>query len=258
MPGTYAHYSFGIKVFDETDNHITRIIATNLDLFLLGLHGTDIFSFYKPLQNNKINQIPYDIFSQAINTFFINAKKIILNSTEKEQLLSYILGFICYFILNNQCNPYINKISYKTEFSLKEIESEFDKFILIKNRKNPLKVDLVNHLSTDIEIIEYICPFFNVEKKYIKSAIESMKSLTSLYTTSNKLVRFIALKILKFTGNYDEMQGLFFYSDRNTKCKKECEELYNLYNKSIEKSIIAMDNFYDFLYNKEPLSCIFL
>ena len=56
MPGTYAHYAFGKKVLEQVDDEVSKIISKNIDLFFIGLHGPDIFFYYKPiLYHNPIN-----------------------------------------------------------------------------------------------------------------------------------------------------------------------------------------------------------
>ena len=45
MPSTYAHYTFGQEVKRHLKGDIEKIIAENIALYNIGLHGPDIL-FY--------------------------------------------------------------------------------------------------------------------------------------------------------------------------------------------------------------------
>lgn len=49
MPATYAHYRFGLAVLERLPEAQRSVIASEPDLFMIGLHGPDILFFYHPL-----------------------------------------------------------------------------------------------------------------------------------------------------------------------------------------------------------------
>lgn len=59
MPSTYAHYRMGQEVKEKLRGEERRIIAAHSELYLIGLHGPDIFFYYKPLRIHPVNQIGY-------------------------------------------------------------------------------------------------------------------------------------------------------------------------------------------------------
>ena len=48
MPTTYAHDRFGREVYEQLPVNLKKIIRENKKLYLIGLHGPDIFFYYHP------------------------------------------------------------------------------------------------------------------------------------------------------------------------------------------------------------------
>ena len=70
MPSTYAHYRMGQEVKEKLRGEERRIIAAHSELYLIGLHGPDIFFYYKPLRIHPINQIGYGTHGRAVGRIF--------------------------------------------------------------------------------------------------------------------------------------------------------------------------------------------
>ena len=52
MPTTYAHDRFGREVYEQLPANLKKIIRENKKLYLIGLHGPDIFfSINEQIQN---------------------------------------------------------------------------------------------------------------------------------------------------------------------------------------------------------------
>ena len=48
MPTTYTHDLFGKEVFKKLPDNLKDVIRKSKSLYLIGLHGPDIFFYYKP------------------------------------------------------------------------------------------------------------------------------------------------------------------------------------------------------------------
>ena len=55
----YAHYRFGCDVLKQLPEDIRSICTAHRGLFDIGLHGPDIYFFYRPVLPNKVNRIGY-------------------------------------------------------------------------------------------------------------------------------------------------------------------------------------------------------
>ena len=74
-----------------------------------------------------------------IQIFFWKSTKYNKKSNNKEEYLSYILDFLCHFMLDSECHPYINninKVTKENHLSHTEIESAFDKLLINEGCKN--------------------------------------------------------------------------------------------------------------------------
>lgn len=254
MPGTYAHYTFGKKVLEQVNSEISKIILNNIDLFFVGLHGPDIFFYYKPiLYYNPTNKLGHDVHYEKANVFFEKSRDIIKKSKEKEKSLAYIFGFLCHFMLDSECHPYINKVTKEEKLSHTEIESEFDKLLINKEGKNPFYIDLTTHINADTTLAEIISPFFNVSTSKINKALKSMKFYNSIFNTPNKISRFIIFSGLKISALYNKLHGIFFNLDENPRCKNICLNIKYLYDNSINKAAHILEDFYTSVKNNSPL-----
>lgn len=253
MPGTYAHYTFGKKVLVQVDYEISKIISKNVELFFIGLHGPDIFFYYKPiLYHNPTNKLGHDVHYEKANVFFEKSRNIIEDSKDQEKSLAYIFGFLCHFILDSECHPYINKIIKEEKLSHTEVESEFDKLLIYKEGKNPFDIDLTTHIHADSTLSEVISPFFNTSTSKITRALSSMKFYNSIFNTPNKLSRFIIFSGLKIVALYNKLHGIFFNLDENPKCKSICLNIESLYDNSISKAACMLEDFYLSIKNNSP------
>ena len=107
MPAAYAHYCFGKEVYKELPEKEKKWILEGKDAFLLGLHGPDLLFYYFPLVKNRVNQQGVHLHQELAADFFEKGLKKYRQS-EDPVLRAYLYGFICHFILDSECQPYIN------------------------------------------------------------------------------------------------------------------------------------------------------
>ena len=108
MPATYAHYVFGKKVLKKLPESIRQEVRQGEDAFLLGLHGPDLLFYYYPVSKNRINQQGVAMHQELAAEFFDRGRSL----WRKEQdpaLRAYLYGFLCHFILDSECHPFINQ-----------------------------------------------------------------------------------------------------------------------------------------------------
>ena len=236
MPSTYAHYRFGQEVLKELPNDIKKIIIENKELYDIGLHGPDILFYYQPLKTNPINSIGYQMHEHQGKEFFDSALKIIGEKPVDEDL-AYLLGFICHFTLDATCHGYIDQKIIQSGVSHGEIEVEFDRFLMIEDGLDPIRHKLTNHIIPSIDHARIIAPFFNVTAQQVIKALKSMKFYNDLLIAPSKLKRKFIYTLLRITGNYQEMHGLFVNYEANPLCKDSTEKLNLLYKQAIEKAV---------------------
>lgn len=75
MPAFYAHYRFGCDVLNQLPEDIRSICTAHRGLFDIGLHGPDIYFFYRPVLPNKVNRIGYAAHKRSGRYFLQRAQK---------------------------------------------------------------------------------------------------------------------------------------------------------------------------------------
>ena len=243
MPSTYTHYRFGQEVIQKVPKDIQKIILENKELYDIGLHGPDILFYYRPLKNNSINSIGYQMHEHQGKEFFDFASKI-LQAKQTNEALAYLLGFICHFTLDASCHGYIDQKIAQSGVSHGEIEVEFDRDLMMKDGLDPLRHKLTNHIIPSIENAKVIAPFFKVTDKEIMKALKSMKIYNDLLIAPTKLKRNFIYALLHLTGNYKEMHGLIVNYKANPLCKDSTEKLNQLYKQALEKVIELICDYY--------------
>lgn len=233
MPATYAHYSFGHEVLKLLDENIQKTINRNVDLYNIGLHGPDILFYYKPLKSNHVNRTGYGLHKLAAGAFFENARQRINCCHDCEAALAYISGFICHFILDSQCHPYIRQ-KESVELTHSSIETEFDRLFMLKNNLNPTTFRPTSHIKPNLHNAEVISVFFDdISKEEILKALKDMKFYLNFLVAPGRLKRSLITSGLKVSGNYS-MTGLMMCYEPFEACKEVNEVLYDLYVKAVE------------------------
>ena len=142
MPSTYAHFVFGKKVFKTLPEQSRELIRRHKALYLIGLHGPDILFYYKALSSNPVNDLGYRMHREPAADFFGRALSLVRQGERKflrESQLSYLLGFVCHFALDSRCHGYIENKIRLSGISHSEIESEFDRMLMVRQGLDPLR-----------------------------------------------------------------------------------------------------------------------
>lgn len=255
MPTTYAHYTFGRRVLENLNPEIRTLVSKHLPLYYLGLHGPDILFYYNPLHANPVIQAGDRLHQQNADLFFESARKIIARCPDPDAGTAYILGFICHFMLDSECHPYIEEMVSKTGVSHAEIETELDRILLVDDGLNPLKFKPTGHLSPSPRYAACISLFFKgISEKQILSALKSMKIHLNILAAPGHLKRLLVTAALRITGNYNKMIGLIIRPDPNPACADTCSELKTKLASAISPTVRMIQEYNAALGTSEPLS----
>lgn len=254
MPATYAHYTFGKQVMNLLEGDIKRIVSENLNLFHIGLHGPDILFYYKPLGLNPISKLGHELHNLSARIFLENAKKIINDCTDRDKACSYIIGYICHFMLDSECHPCVreNESDSRTH---SEIETEFERILMEKNNLNPLSFKPTSHIIPTLDCSECISRFYEgISAKEVLSSLKSMKLYLNLLVAPSHVKRWIIISVMKISGNYDGMIGLIMNYNKSLEFIQINENLYNLYLNAVTPTIALINEFYNGLKNNKPIN----
>ena len=112
MPGFTTHYILGVRVYAGLESpRLKHIISKYRWLYQLGLQGPDMFFYNIPiLRHRDYRNVGSYMHESHVNEFFANAFYEIQSMESKqkrEQAISYIAGFLCHYVGDYICHPYV-------------------------------------------------------------------------------------------------------------------------------------------------------
>ena len=261
MPSIYAHYTFGEMMKQAFPADVRKRIGLHEELFEIGLHGPDLFFYYHALFRNRVSQTGYHMHDVSAAPFFRRSKQVIQSApsfSEKNARLAYILGFLCHFTLDSVCHSYIEKKLTVDPVTHSDIETEFDRYLLLKQHKRPLRAKVTSHLhasSANARVIQSFFPVLHVRQ--VESSIASMIWYNDLFTTSSRMARALTTLFLHATFTWKHLGGLLMQEKGNPHCTDSSMRLDKLMEASVPLCLALTRNYLEFLNHSEPLSPYF-
>lgn len=258
MPATYAHYRFGQEVRKNLPEKEKKIVEEFPELFMIGLHGPDIFFYYKPFSKNRVRQIGNDMHKRAGKDFFGPAAEVVRAHEGNHAYLAYLYGFICHFALDVACHGYVDEKIAKSGISHTEIEAEFDRMLMVKDGHDPIRYKPTGHIVPSLENAEIIQAFFEAaDSTQILDTLKGMVSYLNLLVAPSKGKRFLIDTVLKLTGNYEDLHGLVINYVSNKDCADSTKELSDRYGQAKTQAVSLIHEHSGFPEGKEGLDPIY-
>jgi len=258
MPTTYTHYRFGDKARLTLDNKYQEMINSYRDIFDFGVHGPDIFFYYKPLKKNDVSAYGNKLHYLPAREFFKKCKEVLSNHKEKEAMMSYILGFLTHFTLDSMCHSYVDRKKEVSGISHTLIETEYDRHMMLKDNINPLKfnrADCLNPTKFGAHVISY---FFDYDESIVLESIQTQKTLMNLLHTPITFKRTVLRGFIGTAVSKDsEYKELFIDDKENIKCKDSNLRLDKLSEKALELYPKLANNLLKYFDDKEELNDYF-
>ena len=142
MPATYTHHLFSEDVFKVVNEKTQLRIKDEIEIYKLFAKSFDIFYFTK-------SNLGYLGHHKNINEYF---KNIILfmrnnNLTDNSQILAYLYGSICHYVLDTTCHPFVfyktGRYNIKDKSTYKYKGKTMDEKFYLFNIKNNCIVDKI-------------------------------------------------------------------------------------------------------------------
>lgn len=258
MPTTYAHYRMGQEVRQSLNEEEKAVIEEYPGLFLTGLHGPDIFFYYKPLSANKIRQIGNDMHERSGKDFFEPAANVVRHNSENCAYLSYVYGFICHFALDVTCHGYVDEKIAASGISHTEIEAEFDRMLMEKDGYDPVSYRPTGHIVPSPENAQIIQAFFEgADSTQVLGTLKGMVTYLNLLVAPSKAKRFLIDTVLRLSGNYQNLHGLVINYRANSDCDDSTKELFRRYGKAKNLAVSLIHEYKEYLDGKKDLNQIY-
>lgn len=254
MPSTYAHYRFGKMVLASLTKEQQQCINNYRELFDIGLHGPDLLFYFQPLKRHPINQFGYAMHEKPALAFFEKARTIV----KSDEDLAYIYGFICHFALDAKCHPYVEKEVSTTVHSHTKIEVEFDRFLLLTDKLNPLSYHMTQHIHPSRKNAQVISQFFDIASpKDINKALRSMNFYARLLHAQNGLKRQLLYTGMNIVGA-NSFKEQIMPKEADVQLAGSNMDLYTLFDQAISDASALIMDFETNLHTQTPLSRAYL
>ncbi len=254
MPTTYTHDLFGKAVFQKLPEEMQEIVKKHRMAYIIGLHGPDILFYYHPFQKNEMNQTGNRMHEEMASDFFRHCKRRYL-VTGNEAVLAYTMGFICHYMLDSSCHPYIYRYTEKTGASHAEIETELDRVFMEKNGKNPFTYHPGSVIHIDNDAVEAIADVLGkFSDKQIRTTLRFMKFYTGITVCRTSLKRKVLLKFLRLAGIYEETHGRVIRKQHFTRCAESTRELISMVKCTVPETVTVLEEFYQTLDDPDVIN----
>ncbi len=185
MPAAYAHYRFGKRIYRELPEKEREVILQAKDAFLLGLHGPDLLFYYVPICKNRINKLGTRMHREIAADFFERGRAEYRQKPDPA-LRAYLYGYICHFILDSECHPFVGYYMEEKEVGHIEIETELDRYLMELDGRDPRHYVPIHHLISRVHTREQISRMYErVSPRQIGVCIHGFRRTLRFFTCEN-------------------------------------------------------------------------
>jgi len=230
MPANYAHYRFGVEMLAQMPGDIRRTVKRFRQLYDVGLHGPDIFAYYNPVINTKVGALSGKYHHQTGADFFQRVCRN-LRLDPSEAALSYLYGLLTHYCLDTVCHPLVHQMHDEGVAIHKEIETEFDRWLMEADGKvPPCTYDLTPHIRLTPGECATVARFYpGANATNIRDCVRNMAYLTRLMAVPDGKKRELLKKALGVTAYR------MIPTAPNPKCAHLDEQLMALYQSAVEQ-----------------------
>lgn len=247
MPSMVTHDLFGRMVLARLDEDIKNIILKYPKPFHMGLQGPDILFFHKPLTKSAVSEFGFGMHREKASVFFNQALELMQEEEKDSAYASYLYGFVCHFILDSECHPYIARVIEEYGMDHNEIESEFDKYLLKALDMNPKRFRSDSLIYDDEDTIEAIHLFYpTITKEELRQSLKDMKMVKKVLFAPNIIKQRVIYTSMKMVGKYQSLYGIVMNVKDNKDCMMTNVRLNEIFKDAVK---IACDMIIDFSYS---------
>lgn len=245
MPAIYAHDRFGREVAGQLDSELKTIIEKYPAPYAIGLQGPDLFFFYRSWSKNRVNQYGVHLHKISALPFFEHALQVVKAYGRDSREYAYLMGFICHFILDSECHPYVEQMIAKTGVQHLEIEEEFEKLLLRMDGKDAVAFPAATLVPADKRTAAAIAPFYagSIGTREALQSLRDLRTIKKLFCAPGAFKQGLINTAMKLLRQYDKMKGLMYQRVDNPACRETDEGLKLRYDGAIAVAAEMIQSF---------------
>lgn len=233
MPSNYAHYRFGTQVLDSLPADVRRPIQRFRRLYDVGIHGPDLFLYHNLMSKTITGVLDGKFHHQTGRDYFTRVCKR-LRQEPTEAGLSYLYGVLAHYCLDSVCCPFIFEQSSQRQVSPRELETEFDRYLLtLDGFDAPHTYDGSRHMRLTRGECVTVAGFYPpATADIVLQSVHHMARLTHTLTAPEGVKRNTVQKMLTLTA--PAIKGLVMPAHPNHRCTDLDEPMMALYDRAME------------------------
>ena len=257
MPTTYAHWRFGDKCIRMLPDDLQNIILNNRAIFDYGVHGPDIFFYYNCLKHNEVNRYGSAMHDIPYKDTLAQIKENFKKTENKDMALSYLLGFTCHFTLDSYCHGFIEKVDETMPYSHGKIESQFDRYLLIKDGFNPVTKSVTDMFHPDKKMAKVISGLFNkFDEDIIYKTLKDQKLYLNLLKDNSDIKRFFLTAAMDI-AKVPSFKDLLITKENVEELKPVNIRLNKYFDMALKHYPVLADSLIGYLSDKNELNTYF-
>ena len=257
MPTTYAHWRFGDKCIRMLPDDLQNIILNNRAIFDYGVHGPDIFFYYNCLKHNEVNRYGSAMHDIPYKDTLAQIKENFKKTENKDMALSYLLGFTCHFTLDSYCHGFIEKVDETMPYSHGKIESQFDRYLLIKDGFNPVTKSVTDMFHPDKKMAKVISGLFNkFDEDIIYKTLKDQKLYLNLLKDNSDIKRFFLTTAMDI-AKVPSFKDLLIIKENVEELKPVNIRLNKYFDMALKHYPVLADSLIGYLSDKNELNTYF-
>ncbi len=257
MPTTYAHWRFGDKCIRMLPDDLQTIILNNRAIFDYGVHGPDIFFYYNCLKHNEVNRYGSAMHDIPYKDTLAQIKENFKKTENKDMALSYLLGFTCHFTLDSYCHGFIEKVDETMPYSHGKIESQFDRYLLIKDGFNPVTKSVTDMFHPDKKMAKVISGLFNkFDEDIIYKTLKDQKLYLNLLKDNSDIKRFFLTTAMDI-AKVPSFKDLLITKENVEELKPVNIRLNKYFDMALKHYPVLADSLIGYLSDKNELNTYF-
>ena len=257
MPTTYAHWRFGDKCIRMLPDDLQNIILNNRAIFDYGVHGPDIFFYYNCLKHNEVNRYGSAMHDIPYKDTLAQIKENFKKTENKDMALSYLLGFSCHFTLDSYCHGFIEKVDETMPYSHGKIESQFDRYLLIKDGFNPVTKSVTDMFHPDEKMAKVISGLFNkFDEDIIYKTLKDQKLYLNLLKDNSDIKRFFLTTAMDI-AKVPSFKDLLITKENVEELKPVNIRLNKYFDMALKHYPVLADSLIGYLSDKNELNTYF-
>ena len=136
MPANYAFHQFGAEALRCLPEKQQRPIQRFRRLYNGGLHGADLFFYFRPMMSTPVGELYHTYHSMSGREFFSQACELLKNNPS-EGGTACLYGLLANYCLNIQLSALFREAMAQSNVSRTELEVELDRYLLCRDGKMP-------------------------------------------------------------------------------------------------------------------------